>query len=66
MKSLRALLLGACVVAAPLAIAATHAHAATPSAQQVVLYDITGRPVAVLTPLEGGIPAPQQLRPAGQ
>ena len=63
MKSLRALLLGACAIAAPLGIAAVHAHAAEPSAQQVVLYDITGRPVAVLTPLEAGAPAPQQLHP---
>ena len=50
MKALRALILGACVVAAPLALVA--ANAAEPSAQPVTLYDAAGRPVAILTPIQ--------------
>jgi hypothetical protein len=50
MKALRALLLGACAVAAPLALVA--ANAAEPSA--ITLYDAAGRPVAILTPIQAG------------
>ena len=52
MKALRALLLGACAVAAPLALVA--ANAAEPSAQAITLYDAVGRPVAILTPIQAG------------
>ena len=52
MKALRALLLGACAVAAPLALVA--AHAAEPRAQAITLYDAAGRPVAILTPIQAG------------
>jgi hypothetical protein len=63
MKVLNAALLGACVLAAPLAVAAVRADAAEPSPQQVVLYDFAGHPVAVLTPLAAGAQAPLQRRP---
>jgi len=66
MKISRALLLGACALAAPLALAAVHADAAEASPQQVVLYDIAGHPVALLTPLTAGTPVPNSIRPAAQ
>ncbi len=62
MKALRALLLGACALAAPLAIAAVRANAAEQSPQQVVVYDFAGHPVGVLTPLPAGT-FPNQRRP---
>jgi hypothetical protein len=52
MKALRAILLGACAVAVPLAFVA--ANAAEPSAQAITLYDAAGRPVAILTPINAG------------
>jgi hypothetical protein len=64
MKASRALLLGVCAIAAPLAIAAVRANAAEPSPQQIVVYDFAGHPVGVLTPFAATAQVQQQLRPS--
>jgi hypothetical protein len=60
MKASRALLLGVCAMAAPLAVAAVRADAAEPSPQQIVVYDFAGHPVGVLTPFAGNVAMQQQ------